>query len=183
MPKGTRPPAVPAKEDEHQRRLWVVLVALAALAVFAALRLSSAPVVSEAARRVGPVFRLTSITGKAIVLPTGKPTLLYFMAAWCSSCWQGESALAPLWRKLHARAVFLSLDVSPQLDAKTTIAAMAEKTGGSWPHAYATPAILNHYRISYLDTVVVLSPAGQVLYSGPTPGDRELSRLLRAGAS
>ena len=77
----------------------------------------------------------------------------------------------------------MSLDVTPQVDTASQVEQMAQQTGATWPEGFATSAILNRYHIDYLDTVVVLSPAGKVVYDGGIPSNARLLALVKSAAS
>jgi hypothetical protein len=128
-------------------------------------------------------YRLTSVTGQTIVFPDRRPTLLYFMSASCLSCWQGNSQIAQIYPKLRKDAEVVSLDVTPQVDTVADVEQMMQETGAQWPQAFATPSILNRYHIEYLDTAVVLSPTGKVVYDGPIPSNGQILALLHKAAA
>jgi hypothetical protein len=178
MPHRDQMTASPAGWARGRRLGWWAAIGL--VIVLAGAAKLAVPSPQAAPKGIQPEFRLTSIRGQHVSIPAGKPTLLYFMAAWCSSCWAGESALAPLWHREHGRALFVSLDVSPQMDSVGSLAKMAAMTGASWPQVFATPKLIDHYDVTSLDTIVVLSANGRRLYEGPTPGNAELARLLKA---
>ncbi|MCL6597041.1 MAG: hypothetical protein K6V73_12680 [Firmicutes bacterium] len=134
---------------------------------------------AEGAGALGSPFRLTSLTGQSLVFPGSRPTLLDFMSASCSSCWQGASQIARIWPRLKREAQVISLDVAPQVDSAAAVEQMAQATGARWPQAFATAAILNRYRVEYLDTAVVLSPTGRVLYDGAVPSNRRILALVK----
>lgn len=137
-----------------------------------------------AAQVSGGSYRLVDVGGRTVVFPNRRPALLYFMSASCSSCWQGNSQIARIYPKLRREAQIVSLDVTPQVDSALQVKRMARLTGAGWPQAFATPSILNRFGISYLDTAVVLSPAGKVIYDGQVPSNgRLLSLIQEAGAS
>jgi cytochrome oxidase Cu insertion factor (SCO1/SenC/PrrC family) len=130
----------------------------------------------------GGGYRLASVTGEPVTFPDGRPTLLYFMSASCSSCWQGNSQIAQIYSALRTRAQVVSLDVTPQVDTVSQVQEMAQQTGATWPQAFATSAILNRYHVDYLDTVVVLSPTGKVVYDGGIPSNAKLLALVKGAA-
>jgi hypothetical protein len=173
---GTRRLAAP-------RSRWAVgAVGAAALALAAGLvfgRGGMGAVVATRTQRTGD-YRLTSIGGQSLAFPDrSKPTLLYFMSASCSSCWQGDHQLAQIYPQLRGRAEVVSLDVTPQVDTPSQLAQMARATGAVWPQAFATSSILARYGINDLDTVVIVSPNGKVAYDGAMPSRAKLLTLIR----
>lgn len=153
-------------------------------ALYSGVAAASAPSASPpAAVPAGAGYRLTSIGGQAVAFPQGRATLLYFMSASCSSCWQGNSQIARIYPRLRHMAQVLSLDVTPQVDTASQVEEMAHSTGAVWPQAFAAPSILTRYRIRYLDSAVVLSRTGKVLYDGGIPSDRRLLALMRRASA
>ncbi len=130
----------------------------------------------------GAGYRLTSVTGQAVTIPAGRPTVLYFMSASCSSCWQGSSQLAQAYAALRTKAQVVSLDVTPQVDTASQVETMAQETGARWPQTFATSALLTRYHVESLDTVVVLSPTGRVVYDGSIPSNAQLLALVTRAA-
>ncbi len=193
MPSKRTPPRPRSRALAYAGAILGVLAGVAAVLIMGShsvarplTRASSATTRAAAkpARQApAPLFRLTTLAGTAVAIPTGKPTVLYFMSASCSSCWQGSAQLSQLWPRWRGRADLISLDVTPQVDTPRAVAQMVSTTGATWPQAYATQAILSRYRVEYLDTVVVLSPRGKVVYDGAIPPNPRLSILLGKAAA
>ncbi len=154
----------------------------------------SAPVQNEAPDRHEPVAiaaapsRVSALTmrttdGKDVAIPTaGRPTIVYFMAAWCVSCVQGAVNLARIHEDYSARGLqVIAIDVDPgetpaDLDRFRSLAGdpryfWAMDVGGR-----ATSA----YRVVYLDTTILVSGSGEVLFrSNSLPDPNTLRRAVQ----
>lgn len=175
-----------ARKQAGRRRRGLVYAGALALAAALVLVLEArgaagpaVPHASAPARAARAEFRLTALNGTGFTIPTGKPTILYFMSASCSSCWQGSAQLSQLWPGIRTGADLISLDVAPQVDTAQSVDKMVSTTGALWPQAFATPAILSRYAVRDLDTVVVLTPGGKVVYNGAIPPNQRIRALLR----
>ena len=120
-------------------------------------------------------FKLTSITGKPVVINPNQKTLLYFMALGCSSCVTGEMNLAQNIQHIHANVI--SVDVQPQ-DTPSELETFMKQTGATWPHVIdKNQSLIQKYQISYLDTVVILFH-NKVIYKGIAPSAKTIEKEL-----
>jgi len=126
---------------------------------------------------------VTSLAGKRVALPQGKPLVLYFMSAQCGSCVQGEQQLAQLQGQMPSDVHIISLDVSPGYDTPQMVMAIARSVGAGWPQMFATNAVLNAYHVTQLDQVVVMAASGRVVYNGGLPSSGQLLTYIRTAAS
>lgn len=151
----------------------VLIVVLAVLA----LQRSSAPPTAEATPQsqasgpesmaaVGDVVaavEATSTDGRAVTVPGAQPTVLFFMATWCSPCLKEAQALAAVEEDYAGRVQFLAVNVTPG----DTPAAVEEfrLAAGNPAHPYVTDdqgAFVERYAITALDTTVVVDADGRV---------------------
>lgn len=129
-----------------------------------------------------PRVALVTLRGQEVAVPNGKPTVLYFVSAQCSSCVDGLHQLTALAQGEQKAVRWLAVDVTPQYDPPDAIAAMMAEAGARWPVAYATNAVLQAYHVTSLDQLAVVSSNGRLIYDGGRPSDAELSALLRREA-
>jgi cytochrome oxidase Cu insertion factor (SCO1/SenC/PrrC family) len=166
---------------------WAALggaLAVAALVWFATPQGGAAAVTSTS--RVGnspgdtaPVMRVHDIRGQTVAL-AGKPTVLYFMASWCSSCTYGQSQLREVHRRLGDRVNLVTVDVDPLHDTPAALAAFDRRWGGSWPQVLdGGQRLVAAYGIRSLDTMVILNGEGTIVYDGGTRPAAALDRTLR----
>ncbi len=125
-------------------------------------------------------FQLTDLAGKQIALSHHEPTLLYFMAAWCSSCWAGEEHLAALYPRFAHQIRFVSLDVTPGQDTPAALAQVQKRYGGPWPHAFAPAGLVTAYGVTSLDTAILVGADGRILGRWVSPTPQVLAAALAA---
>jgi cytochrome oxidase Cu insertion factor (SCO1/SenC/PrrC family) len=169
------------------RAWWAGMAVGAAVAVLVGFVTSrgwhpNAPEAGSVGAAVGqavPVQQVQDLQGRTVAL-AGKPTVLYFMAAWCASCTYGESQLRHVQAVLGNRVNLVSVDVDPVTDTPEAVAAFARRYGGDWPHALDQgQRLVTAFRIRSLDTTIVLDSRGRVVYQGgPQPG-AVLTRVLK----
>jgi peroxiredoxin len=120
-----------------------------------------------------PDFQLTTLEGPPFRLSDqkGKPVILYFMAAWCSSCVPEAQSLDQLHRHYADRGLqVVAIDVDTS-DGPADLAQLrraipearylwALDTGGEVTLAY---------QVRELDTKVLIDQAGRVVYHGTLP--------------
>ncbi|MBX5468181.1 MAG: hypothetical protein K6U14_11925 [Firmicutes bacterium] len=152
-------------------------VAWAAAAVLLA-GCGAGPAASAPAAPPAPRVTLTALSGQALTVPDGKPTILYFISAQCSSCVAGLHELAALGTQLPHSVQWVSVDVTPQYDSPPTVTTMMAETGAQWPAAYATNALLEAYHVTELDQLAVIGANGRLLYDGGRPSAATLRGLI-----
>ena len=165
-----------------------LLGALAAALVLAAC--AQAPAGGTVARAAagGPSFRVRTLAGKTLTPPgpSDQPMVLYFMAAWCSSCAIPAGELAQVKKDYGPRApTILAVDVDPS-DTADDLRAFArgiKDADYDWAMDQGG-AMVRAFGVKALDTTVILAPGGRVAVrrDGPIryPAlTQELDRLLR----
>ena len=143
---------------------------------------SNVPAAAPQPSGLAPAFSVTATDGQIVTVPSDHTTVLYFMAAWCGSCAAGEQQLAQLQPQLPQGVQMVSLDVTPQSDTPAALDKLAAAAGAKWPQAFASTAVISAYKVTYLDTVAVVSPKGQLAYEGPIPSSPKLLSIVRIAA-
>jgi thiol-disulfide isomerase/thioredoxin len=106
-----------------------------------------------------------TLAGGTFRLPAGRPAVVYFMAAWCSSCRAEAQALGRLQRQLGDRAAILAVDVDPSdLEAQTRAFFHAVGDPGYAVARDQDGRLAGAFAVRALDTTVVVDPAGRVVY-------------------
>lgn len=119
---------------------------------------------------------LTDIHGKTVHVNPNRKTLVYFMAAWCGSCIEGERKLTTL--EKDTKAPMLSIDVSPEYDKKKSIEQFIQLSHSHWPHVLdKNHTYMQQFHIQSLDTVVVLFHH-QVIFKAIQPSNTKLKKVL-----
>lgn len=138
-----------------------------------------------------PNGTFTTLSGKAETVASlrGKPTLLWLMTTWCSSCQASTHTLAQNLSKLEADGVrvievenFDDLGQSgPPLSEFAKVLAGPERTSPDWTFGEASPGLTHTYNPhSYLDIYYLLNAQGQVVYVNSTPASTMPQILAQA---
>ncbi len=129
----------------------------------------------------GPVVQLASWSGGGLVnvARPGKPTVLFAMAGWCSTCLPPARNLEALHEEFGDRVQVIAVSVDP---------GETEETLGRFRKAAGDPGYLwgfdrdgnvaRTFELRYLDTVVVLDATGELLHKSVRPSNDELRQIL-----
>lgn len=135
----------------------------------------TAETVGTSVGKRAPEFSLTSIDGDAIPYDSDKPTVIFYMAAWCTECIPEERALATLHGRYGDQVQIISVDVDPQNDSAADTRRFQRQYGGPWPHALSGE-MARLFRVSSLDTTLVLNRHNVITYRDEHPTDYETLR-------
>lgn len=185
---ATKKPKSKGRPSAAHTGRWAVLggvLAVAALVWFALPHGSSAAAIT-ATGQVGnslgdtaPIVQVHDIQGQTVAL-AGKPTVLYFMASWCSSCTYGQSQLRQVHQQFGNRVNLVTVDVDPVQDTPAALAAFNRQWGGNWPQVLDTgQRLVAAYGIRSLDTMVILNGKGTIVYDGGTQPAPALDQTMR----
>lgn len=112
-----------------------------------------------------PDFGLQTTSGDEVSLhPIEKPTALFFMAAWCTSCKQEEHNLKQVHEKFGDDVRLISIDMDPDQDTLADLRKFKDQYGGDWIHAMGTRELIQKYRLTSLDTTYVIDQNGISVY-------------------
>lgn len=115
-----------------------------------------------------PPSQVRDIEGRTVAL-AGRPTVLFFMEAWCSRCTYGQSQLRAVHQRLGDRVDLVMVDVDPQQDAPAALASFNRRWGGDWPQLLDSgERLVAAYGIRSLETMVIPKDAGTIVYDGGT---------------
>ena len=134
-----------------------------------------------------PGFTITTVDGETVGVPAAgeEPLVVYFMAAWCSSCAIPAGELAQIRKDYGPRApTILALDVDPS-DTAADLRAFARGIKDADYHWAMDQggAMVRVFGVTALDTTVILAPGGRVAVRRDGPIryaalQRELDKLL-----
>ncbi len=140
-----------------------------------------------------PEFKLTTLSGQVVSLKDfrGKPTILWFMAAWCPSCVSQAETLKTIKERFGDDVVIIAIDLwvrqvigeeqggIPAEDVEDLIRFKERYGSDNWIWALDTDGVTIKYGITAVDSTVVISPDGRIVYKhmGPT-GVRPLLKIL-----
>lgn len=118
----------------------------------------------------------------------GKPTVLWFMAAWCPSCAYQAEDLKQIKQSFGNRVNIVAIDlwVSSTIDAwkdrgadpstsesANELRAFRDRFGGNWIWALDTDEVTFKYNIVVVDSTIILNEDWEIIYKrgGPTGFD------------
>lgn len=149
---------------------------------------SKAIAVGSSVGQKAPDFSLSDINGERLVLSEfrGGPVVVWFFAAWCTTCIPEAKALSQIHRDYAGKGVkVVRIDVWPgetMEDLKRFMkAAGATAEDGIW--AFDKGEVAVSYGVKYLDTTFVVDRGGVITYRDEVPTDystlsRELEKVL-----
>lgn len=175
---------------------WVAAAAVATLMLvgWVGLRghgtVRATGVVGTAVGDTAPPFSVKDIQGQTVTLAAGKPTLMYFVAAWCSSCSYGDTQLRQVYDRYGHAVRLITVDVDPQQDTPQMVATFAKNYGGPWPAVLDQGERLTQlYHVTSLDSSYLVNAQGVIVYAAQAPltaaaWDNRLQPLVsRAGTA
>lgn len=131
---------------------------------------ASVPVGTGIGQRA-PDFTLAGVDGSPIYLEQlrGRPTVVYFSAAWCTSCIPQTKELAKLQAKYRDRVNVVWIDVNPGRDTVEDLQAyMAQYGHEDFLVAFDTLSneVARRYRVRALGETYLLDKRGIIVQSG-----------------
>ncbi len=131
---------------------------------------ASVPVGTEVGRRA-PDFALADVDGNPIRLEElrGRPTVVYFSAAWCTSCIPQTKELAKLKAEYRDRLNVVWIDVNPGRDTVEDLRAYMVQYGHEdFLVAFDTLSneVARRYRVRALGETYLLDEQGIIVQSG-----------------
>ncbi len=138
-----------------------------------------------------PDGTFTTITGQKLSIASlgGRPTLIWFVSTWCSSCQAGTQAMAANASKLSSDGVrIVEVELYKDLgQSGPGMTAFAKALAGSqfknpdWVFAKSSKGLTQAYDPkSYLDIYYLINSHGQIAYVNGSPGSTMASLLSQA---
>ncbi|HEX2699838.1 MAG TPA: TlpA disulfide reductase family protein [Acidimicrobiales bacterium] len=109
-----------------------------------------------------PTFSLSDVRSPeaTVVLPTGRPTVVNFFAAWCTPCRAELPVLQEAARRTEGSVAFVGVDVN---DSRSAAADLLAGTGVSYPAGYDPDrSIAARYRLQGMPTTVFIGADGRI---------------------
>lgn len=96
----------------------------------------------------------------------GKPSVLWFMAAWCSSCLAEARTLGQIYQEFGRQGLqVIAIDVEPTETRRQLEGFKNLVRGADYLWAFdRTGAVLQAFQVRYLDTTIVIDGAGKVVH-------------------
>lgn len=187
------PPSPGPGSAGGSRRRWLTIVgaAVVTLLVFAvtytALSSQPSPAPGAAASTAGSsnaatAFTATTLTGKQVFVPDGRPSVVFFFTASCGTCGPGARALAEA-QASTPDANYIAVEVDPNESVEVVREFLTANDAGTLAYARDTDAQLTRaYQVTQLSTAVVLDASGAEVYRGVDPTPTQIrSALTKAG--
>ncbi len=129
-----------------------------------------------------PDFSVPTLDGGTFTLSAqrGRPTVIFFMAYWCSTCLSEARALAQIRDEYGDRVQIIAIDVDPSSTPESLARFKRSAGAGDFVWAFDTAqTVARAYQVRSLDTTLILDANGVVVYRDefPTPY-RTLKRTL-----
>lgn len=174
--KGGRDQGYRGRARRSRSGWWITGTAIAAVLVAGWLgfrghgTVRATGVVGTAVGDTAPSFSVQDIQGQTVTLAAGKPTLMYFVAAWCSSCAYGDTQLRQVYDRYGHGVRLITVDVDPQQDTPQMVAAFAKNYGGPWPAVLDQGQRLTQlYHVTSLDSSYLVNAQGVIVYAAQAP--------------
>ena len=169
--------------------LLLIVGAVAIFALFQSPRqaVSNSPQFGGEVGDIAPDFRVPTLDGKTFVLSEnqGKPTIILFMAYWCSNCVPEARALAKLKNEYGDQINIIALDIDASSTAEGLEQFKQAADNGMYVWAF-DPAfeVASSYQVNALDTTLILDAKGVIVYRDQVPSaydtlKGELEKLLQ----
>jgi thiol-disulfide isomerase/thioredoxin len=184
-PARPRGPGQARRQAQPQRR-WIGRAALglglvAAIAIVVAVTAAHSTKSPSATGQAAPDGSFTTTTGRTETVSAlrGQPTLLWFVATWCSSCQAGTTAMAQQISNFAAHHVrVVELEMADDLgQSGPPITEFGQQLAGlayhnpDWTWGVASSALTQTYNPNgYLDIYYLLDRQGRIAYVNGSPG-------------
>jgi cytochrome oxidase Cu insertion factor (SCO1/SenC/PrrC family) len=136
---------------------------------------ASAVTVHTSANPPAPSFSVATVNGPhfSLAAQRGHPVVLYFMAAWCTSCLPESQALGQLQQKYGDGVRIVLVDIDPKQDSPSALRSFVDRSSG--PSRYwvldSGGTITTAFGVQTLDTTYVIDKQGGIAYSNNHPID------------
>ena len=180
-------PAQPAPLDWKLIVIPLLIVALLLGAGFGLRSRLALPSTLTASRSESaspaPGFAAATVDGPrfALAAQRGHPVVLFFMAAWCTSCLLESNALGQIQRTYGSGVRVVLVDIG-RGDSPGALRDFVQRSAG--PSRYwvldSSGKVATLYGVQSLDTTYVIDKSGRIVYSDKLPvGYADLNRVVR----
>jgi hypothetical protein len=122
------------------------------------------------------IATLRTTDGAVVRVPSARPSVLLFISLGCADCAASAQSMARAARSLRAahsprdRATFLAVDLDPDLPAAHLTDFLNSVGAGGLPATINSDGTLLHkYHVTALSSVLIINPAGKVVYRAVNP--------------
>lgn len=118
---------------------------------------------------------LTTIDGRTVRVPSGKPSVLVFISISCADCSAAAKAVAQASHTVGDKAEFLAVDLDPGVPATDLTSFLDYVDAKGLPTMIdAKATLLAKYNVSALSSVIVIDSAGKVTYRAINPSSNAI---------
>lgn len=154
----------------------LLLGALAAVVAVLFVIMSNLGKPTDTANRSNVQFQAKDIQGQNVQVGPDKTTVLFFMAAWCSSCYELESDLKEIAKNPDVQVI--TIDVDAQQDTKEDLTKVQQTYGGSWPHVLDSGSnLLKQFQVNSLDTIIIVKD-GKIVHRSIKPSLQTMQEVI-----
>jgi hypothetical protein len=131
------------------------------------------------------VVTLRTTDGAVVRVPSARPSVLLFITLGCADCAASAQSMTRAARSLRAagslrdRATFLAVDLDPDLPAAHLTEFLNSVGARGLPATINSDGTLLHkYHVTALSSVLIINPAGKVVYRAVNPTAKAITRAL-----
>lgn len=158
------------------KQKWLLLVVLGLAIIGLVAVFSGRNQLTEVQMPDGVKFSANDSKGQPVQLDRSKTTVLFFMAAWCTSCYEVESNLKQL--QNDHKVQLITIDVDAQSDREQDLAAFQKKYGGDWAHILDKDSkLMQQFKIDSLDTVIIIKD-GKIVHRSIRPSIKTMQEVI-----
>ncbi|MBI4197740.1 MAG: TlpA family protein disulfide reductase [Chloroflexi bacterium] len=133
---------------------------------------------------LAPDFKVRTLVGQDFVLSQqrGRPVVLFFVAAWCGSCYPKANALGRLYDRHRGQGLqVLILDIDSSEGPEDLLLFKQRAKGGEHHWALDRNNVVTQlYKVRYLDATVIIDRQGRIVFNGQFPfAEEDLVQRLR----
>ena len=146
---------------------------------------SGATSVSTRAHQAAAVATLRTTDGVVVRVPSARPSVLLFISLGCADCAASAQSMARAAGvaraagSLRGRATFLAVDLDPAVSASNVRDFLDSVGAKGLPATVNSDGTLLHkYHVAVLSSVLIIDPAGKVVYRAVNPSATAITRAL-----
>jgi len=135
--------------------------------------------------QVSAVATLRTTDGAVVRVPSARPSVLLFISLGCADCASSAQSVARVahWvaNSQRARATVLAVDLDPDLPAAHLNEFLNSVGAGGLPATISSDgSLLRKYHVTVLASVLIIDPAGKVVYRAVNPTTNAIIKALAA---
>jgi hypothetical protein len=132
--------------------------------------------------QVSAVATLRTTDGAVVRVPSARPSVLLFISLGCADCAESSQSMAQAARaarSAHDRATFLAVDLDPAVTASHVRDFLDSVGAKGLPVTLNSDGTLLHkYHVTVLSSVLIIDPAGKVVYRAVNPSAKAITKAL-----